>query len=70
MKKIINIENGITRNPAWRMAEPVNFTMLDNEQIAVVGPNGGGKSMFIDIVTSRHPLVGTGLALTNWTATT
>ena len=61
MKKIINIENGITRNPAWRMAEPVNFTMLDNEQIAVVGPNGGGKSMFIDIVTSRHPLVGTGI---------
>lgn len=61
MKKIINIVNGITRNPAWSMADPVNFTLLENEQIAVVGPNGGGKSMFIDIVTSRHPLVGNGV---------
>ena len=61
MKKVINIVNGITRNPAWNMAEPVNFTLLEGEQVAVVGPNGAGKSMFIDIVTSRHPLIGNGV---------
>ena len=43
MKKVINIVNGITRNPAWNMAEPVNFTLLEGEQVAVVGPNGAGK---------------------------
>ena len=61
MKKVINIVNGITRNPEWNMAEPVNFTLLEGEQVAVVGPNGAGKSMFIDIVTSRHPLIGNGV---------
>lgn len=43
--------------PAWRMAEPVNFTTLDGEQIAIVGPNGGGKTMLADIITGRHPLL-------------
>lgn len=42
----------------WRMAKPVNFTSLDGEHIAVVGPNGGGKTMLVDIITGRHPLAG------------
>lgn len=58
MQKIINIENGVTRMPDWRMREPVNFTLCDGENIAVVGPNGGGKSMFVDILTGKHPLLG------------
>ena len=57
MQKIINIEQGVVRMPAWRMAEPVNFTTLDGEQIAIVGPNGGGKTMLADIITGRHPLL-------------
>ena len=43
--------------PAWRMANPVNFELLSNEHIAIVGPNGGGKSMLVDIITSAHALM-------------
>ena len=42
--------------PKWRMAEPVNFELLKGEHLAIVGPNGGGKSMFVDMLTGRHPL--------------
>ena len=57
MQEIIKIENGVTRMPAWRMAEPVNYTLRGDEQQAIVGPNVGGKSMLIDILVGRHPLL-------------
>jgi len=56
-QRIIRIENGITRMPEWRMAEPVNFEVCEGEQIAIVGPNGGGKSLLADILVGRHPLL-------------
>lgn len=43
--------------PAWRLAKPVDFCLCDGEHIAVVGPNGGGKSMLVDIITGAHPLL-------------
>lgn len=56
-KKIINIEQGVTRMPAWRMATPVDFCAEDGEHIAITGNNGAGKSMFVDIITGAHPLL-------------
>ena len=57
MQNIISISDGVCRMPAWRMAQPVNFQLNDGEHIAVVGPNGGGKSMLIDIITGAHALL-------------
>ena len=57
MQHIIEIKNGIPRHPQYRMKEPVNFVMDTAEQIAVVGPNGGGKSLFIDILIGKWPLL-------------
>lgn len=37
------------------MAEPVNFCLEAGEHIAIVGRNGAGKSMFVDMLTGRHP---------------
>lgn len=54
---IISVHNGVTRMPEWRMAEPVDFELANNEHIAIVGPNASGKSMLVDILTGSHPLL-------------
>ena len=54
---IISVHNGITRMPEWRMAEPVNFELDKGEHIAFVGPNAGGKSLLVDMLTGAHPLL-------------
>ena len=57
MKHIIEIINGVTRHPLYRMKEPVNLTINEGEQIAIVGPNAGGKSRLVDIITGKYPLL-------------
>lgn len=57
MQKVIEIKDGIARKPEWRMKTPVNFELLSGEQLAVIGKNASGKSMFIDMLTGKHPLV-------------
>lgn len=53
--RTIEIINARARKPEWSMAEPVNFCMEEGEHIAIVGRNGAGKSMFVDLLTGRHP---------------
>ena len=55
MMKTIELINARARKPEWSMAEPVNFSLDAGEHIAIVGRNGAGKSMFVDMITGRHP---------------
>ena len=57
MQNIIEITNGVPRHPQFRMKEPVNLTIGKDEHVAIVGPNGGGKSRLVDILTGRWPLL-------------
>jgi len=42
------------------MAEPVDFQLLAGEQLAIVGDNGVGKSLFVDLITGAHPIIDDG----------
>ncbi len=42
------------------MAEPVDFQLMEGEQLAIVGDNGAGKSMLIDLITGAHPILDDG----------
>lgn len=39
------------------MKKPVNLTIYKGEQIAILGSNGAGKSLLVDIMTGRWPLL-------------
>ncbi len=56
MRKTISMKGGVARLNEWRMAAPVDFELAEGEQLAVVGPNGGGKSLLTDMLTGKHPL--------------
>lgn len=38
------------------MRHPFSLQLLEGEQIAITGPNGGGKTMLVDILRGRHNL--------------
>lgn len=38
------------------MAAPVDFELNAGEHIAITGPNGGGKTMFVNLLTGAHPM--------------
>lgn len=56
-QRVISVSNGVTRHPLYRMGKPVEFCLNAGEQLALVGPNGGGKSILIDIITGKYPLL-------------
>ena len=54
---MIKIINGIARHPIHRMKHPINFSMEVGEHIAIVGPNGGGKSELVNTLIGKYPLL-------------
>lgn len=44
-----NIAGGVARNPLVQFGTTCHSTNLaTGEHVAIVGPNGGGKSLFVD----------------------
>ena len=56
-RKVIEIVNGIARHPDYRMVEPVNFVLHKGEQLAILGPNGSGKTKLVNTIIGRYPLL-------------
>lgn len=59
---IISIAGGIARHPQHRMEHPINFSLEAGEQLAIVGPNGGGKSELVNTLIGAYPLLGSEVA--------
>ncbi len=53
----ITLIDGIARNPQVRLAEPIQAKFCAGEHIAIVGPNGMGKSLFVDTLLGKYPLL-------------
>lgn len=56
-RKVIEIVGGVARHPLYRMNEPIHFTLFEGEQMAIVGPNGSGKTMLVNTLIGRYPLL-------------
>jgi len=54
---LISIREGVARIADYRFRRPLNFDLDEGEVLAVVGPNGGGKSMLVDVLTGKHALL-------------
>ncbi len=55
-QNIVSIAGGVARNPLVRLAQPVTATLEAVEHIAIVGPNGVGKSLFVDTRLVKYRL--------------
>ncbi len=53
---MILVENAVPRNPDFQFREPVSFVIENDEHIAFVGPNGGGKSVLVQMMIGHYPL--------------
>jgi molybdate transport system ATP-binding protein len=54
---IVKLENAVARNPQVRLKAPVNLTIGKGEQTVIMGENGSGKSLLVDMLTGKAPLL-------------
>ena len=48
---IISLTNGMIADPARRRPLPMDFSLSQGEQIAIIGDNGSGKSLLVSLLT-------------------
>lgn len=53
---LIEIRDAVPRFEHLRFFEPVNWKLEDKQHWAIIGPNGGGKTLFLDILLGKHAL--------------
>lgn len=56
MDNTIQLLSGVARLPQVRLAAPASFELRRGEQMAIVGANGAGKSLLVDMLTGKYPL--------------
>lgn len=55
-RTIIKLENIIPRFEHLRFAEPINWEIKSDQHWAVIGANGAGKSLLIDLLMEKYAL--------------
>lgn len=53
MEAIIELRNVIARNPSLRLKSPVTLTINKGDQIAIMGPNGSGKTLLTNMLSGN-----------------
>ena len=53
----IRLAGAVARNPQVRLAAPVDVELKPSEHVAIAGANGAGKSLLVDLMTGRAPLL-------------
>jgi len=56
MHSLINIENVVPRLQKYRFREPINWHIKNDEQWAIVGPNGSGKTILAGMLQQKYAL--------------
>lgn len=55
-KVIVSIDRVVTRLPELRFNRPLTWTIREGEQWALIGPNGGGKTLIADILQNKYAI--------------
>ena len=56
MNTLIRLHEAVLRNPEVQFSEPLNWQIQKGEHWAIIGPNGSGKTIFIDTLTGKYAL--------------
>ena len=58
----IRLRDAVARNPQVRLSAPVDLELKPSEHVAIAGANGAGKSLLVDMLTGRAPLLSGNIA--------
>jgi molybdate transport system ATP-binding protein len=55
-RTIIEIKGAVPRFDNLRFNHPVSWSIKENEHWAIIGPNGGGKTLLVDMLLGKYAL--------------